>query len=949
MPDCRLVCIMIDILKTRVAATILWILLCFYGNAQSPERKRILLQGSWGFRIDPEGTGIAQRWMDSLFTETVPLPGTMALWHKGVHNIKPTTQHLNTPWSYTGKSWYQKRIHIPASWNGKKIALHLERTKATTIWLDGVLLGGSRLLSATQVVELGNPAPGWHTLTICVDNTPSLFAVGGSHALSEHTQTNWNGIIGNIFLESRNSFQLAQVRVNPDADKRLFRLSIRLGGEHKDHKTARVKIEASAWNTPKPHRAKTQWYNLAEQTTDRMVVLDYPLGPEARLWDEYHPALYRITVTLYDKNGIADRRTLNAGLRTFRPQGTQFSINNRITFLRGKNESCVFPLTGFPPTTTEEWQRLYRIAKQYGINHYRFHSYTPPEAAFEAADIEGIYIQTELPNWSNFNSKDSFQNRFQYEEGRAILDAYGNHPSFVMLSLGNELAGDEAVPDKMIKELRAYDDNCRLYTVGTNAFYNDPHPGPGDDFWVTMRTGKETPDGRFDVRGGFATTEDAGNGILNTMRPNTRRNYSEAIKPYHLPVVGHEIGQYQLYPNYTEVPQYTGVLQPENFRIFRERLQKAGMGDQAADFFKASGMLAVQLYRREIEMALGTPGFGGFQLLDLQDFPGQGTALVGLLNAFMRSKGLITPEVFRQFCSDRTLQVLMDKYTWTNNEPFTADIRLVNYSPEDLSGRTVYWKIINLQGQVLGSGKLKIGKDHKGVIPVGSIRFPLSGITAASKLMVQVTLEGTSYSNRYPVWVYPSKEELTVPAGVLIAQKLDDKTMAALKAGAKVLLFPDHERIKEKSVGGQFITEFWNWKVFKEAAEKQQRPQSAGTLGILTRPELPLFDHFPTEYYASWQWWSIIKNARPLILDALPAGYKPLVQVIDNIDRNHKLGLIFECSVGQGKLLVCMAPLDQLKDDPAARQLYYSMLQYMASERFRPVTALSTRQLKEIL
>ncbi|MCF3111923.1 hypothetical protein LL912_24255 [Niabella sp. CC-SYL272] len=918
---------------------------CLCAHAQPSARERIFLNGTWGFCMDPQNIGIAQRWMDRLFTETVILPGSMAQWHKGIRNTQPTTQHLNTTWSYAGKAWYQKRVCIPVSWKNRSAILCLERTKATTVWMDGIPVGKSTLLSAAQVIELGYPEPGWHTLTICVDNTPSLFPVGGSHALSVHTQTNWNGIIGNIFLERRSDFQLAQIRVKPDANKRLFQLGIRLRNAYKGKKTARIKIEALAWNTGKKHIAKTQWYNIIADS----VELDYRLGRDALFWDEYHPALYRLTVTLYDKRGIADRMVLNAGLRSFFPQGTQFRINNRVTFLRGKNESCVFPLTGFPPATVSAWRRLYRIAKQYGINHYRFHSYTPPEAAFEAADIEGIYIQAELPNWSNFNSKNSFQNRFLYKEGEAILDAYGNHPSFVLLSLGNEPAGDETVPDKMIKELRAYDNNRRLYTAGTNAFYNDPHPRAGEDFWVTMRTGKETADGGFDVRGGFATTEDRTNGILNSMQPNTRRNYAGAIRTLDLPVVGHEIGQYQLYPDYTELPQYTGVLQPANLQIFRERLQKAGMGDQAADFCRASGMLAVQLYRREIEMALGTPGFGGFQLLDLQDFPGQGTALVGLLNAFMRSKGLVSPQTFRQFCNDRTIQVLMDTYTWTNDESFTADVQLVNYNPEHVSGKTVHWRITNPKGQVLGSGKWRIGKESKAIIPVGNIRFPLSGIAAATKLNLQVILEGTACRNSYPVWVYPFKEELAVPAGAIIARTLDDKTINALQTGANVLLFPDLESIKEKSVGGQFITEFWNWKVFKEAAAKQQRPQSAGTLGILTWPELPLFDHFPTEFYTSWQWWPIVKNARPLILDALPAAYRPLVQVIDNVDRNHKLGLIFECRVGQGKLLVCMTPLDQLKAYPAARQLYYSMLQYMASEHFRPATVLSAGQLKEIL
>ena len=85
---------------------------------------------------------------------------------------------------------------------------------------------------------------------------------------------------------------------------------------------------------------------------------------------------------------------------------------------------------------------------------------------------------------------------------------------------------------------------------------------------------------------------------------------------------------------------------------------------------------------------------------------------------------------------------------------------------------------------------------------------------------------------------------------------------------------------------------------------------SPGTLGILTDPDHPMFRHFPTDMHTNWQWFSILKQSYPFILDKFPAGYKPIVQVIDNVERNHKLGLVFELAVGQGKLLVCMADLE---------------------------------------
>ncbi|TZF83233.1 hypothetical protein FW774_13160 [Pedobacter sp. BS3] len=912
-------------------------------------REKLHLNGIWKLRLDASGIGVKNNWQDSSFSENVKLPGSLEENQKGTIVSEATTAHLNQTRQYIGAAWYQQEVDIPGSWKDKQVELFLERTKATRVWVDRQFVAKSTLLSAPQVYNLtGKLAPGKHRLTILVDNSPNLVSVGGSHALSEHTQTNWNGIIGDMYLEATGKLKIDRVRLAPDVKTRTVNMALSLLNAGQYSGNIVVELQAASGNLPVTHTAEPLRFKVKLAGKDTTLNLAYPLGEKALLWSEYTPALYKLAICIREKKQLCDSTSVVFGLREFKPEGTQFRINDVITFLRGKNESCVFPLTGYPPTDTAAWRKLFRIAKTYGINHYRFHSWTPPEAAFEAADREGIYIQAELPNWANFTVKDTFHTQFQYQEGKAILDAYGNHPSFVLFTLGNELVGDEALINKMVSDFRTYDDTRRLYAHGTNAFYNEPHPGKTDDFWVTMRTGKETPDGKYDVRGSFATTEDTGNGIINSQKPSVRRDFSTAIKALKLPVIGHEIGQYQVYPDYTEIPKYSGVLRPLNFKIFQQRLSEAGMGDEAADFFRASGKLAALLYREEIEMALRTPGFAGFQLLDLEDFPGQGTALVGLLNAFMENKGLITPGEFRRFNNDVVIQLLMDKYTWTTDETFTADAQLVNYSAENILGKELAWTIID-KNKTLASGKLPVQAEKGKINPLGKISFPLQGISKAEKLTITLALTGTELRSEYPVWVYPAKADITVPQNVTVATRLDENAIATLDSGGRVLLFPDHQEIRDKSVKGQFISEFWNWKVFKGAAENMKRPVSAGTLGIFTHPEHPVFNSFPTDFYSNWQWWTIVKNSRPLILDGTDRAYRPIVQVIDNIDRNHKLGIIFEFKTGRGKLLICTANLLQLMNDPAARQLYHSMLHYASSDKFNPQKNISLQQLKELL
>jgi hypothetical protein len=919
-------------------------------NNNETVRQTISLSGQWGCQFDSSNAGIKNNWQDSSFSDFTKLPGSLEENKKGKFVSDTTTDHLNQTYKYIGAAWYQKQIEIPQQWKNKSLQLILERTKVTWIWIDHKFIGKSDLISAPQVYDLtGKLFPGKHAITICVNNSPELLQVGGSHAISEHTQTNWNGVIGKMYLEAVNDVNINSVKITPDVNRRSIAIQVSISNRLKTAKTLSLQVQASAWNTTISHVAKPLLVALNLQGDDTSFTFVYSLGKDAQLWSEYHPALYHLQLNLFDQKNKIDETITNFGLRKFEGKGTQFTINKEIIFLRGKHDGCVFPLTGYPPADVDAWRKLFRIAKSYGINHYRFHSYTPPDAAFEAADIEGIYIQAELPDWNSYSLKDSIHTKYQYREGLSILNAFGNHPSFVMFSLGNELGGgDSSITNEMVAGFKNYD-NRRLYTQGTNAFFYDPRPGRSDDYWVTMWTRKET-NGKYDVRGSFATTEDLGNGIINSQPPNSRRNYSTAIKNYHLPIVGHEVGQYEVYPDYSEIPKYTGVLRPLNFKVFQKRLQDADMADQAKDFLKASGKFAALLYREEIEMALRTPGFAGFQLLDLQDYPGQGTALVGILNAFMQNKGLISAEEFREFNNDVVLQLLMDKYTWTNDESFRSDVQLVNYSLQNIDNKKIYWTVVDKKSnQQICYGTLTISSAKKGKInPLGAISFPLNKIEAASNLIIYLSIPGTAYKTEYPVWVYPQKK-WEVPSDIIVAMKLDNETIEQLNDGKKVLLFPDEQEIKNKSLAPQFISEFWNWRMFKGIAENNKRPVSAGTLGILTNPNHPLFNSFPTDFYTNWQWWTIAKNARPLILDATNKSFHPIVQVIDNIDRNHKLGMIFECKTAKGKLLVCTADLPALKDNAEAKQLYYSIVKYMMSDQFNPKDMISIEQLRQLL
>lgn len=898
---------------------------------------QITAQGYTSLR---EQIQLAGEWESSL--GTCHLPGTTDENRLGERNRDTlVTYQLTRLYPYSGKVIYTREINIPESFRGKKLFLMMERTKPSTVWVDGDSIGSYGHLYAPHWYELPALAVGKHQLKIRIDNSPTSVPkeIQGSHAWTDATQTNWNGILGEFYIEAVPVSYIRSVQVYPEVDKKQALVIVEVDAD-KDGK-AILDVDGYAWNTSETHTLSPQQLAVRLKKGRNRIELPVNMGDKLLLWSEFHPALYKLNIALHaGKN--RDSRMVDFGMRKFEVEGTQFVINGYKTFLRGKHDACVFPLTGYGPMDVASWQRVFRIAKQYGINHYRCHSFTPPRAALEAADIEGIYYQIELPLWGYIKRENTVLNDFLKREGDMLLEHFGNHPSFMMLGLGNELDVEIDVVREWLDDFRNRD-NRHLYCFGSNNNLGWKGPQDGEDFFVTCRVGGG--DGyTTHVRTSFAYVDAEKGGILNNTRPATDKDYSGAIAHCPRPVVGHENCQFQIYPDYGQIEKYTGVLHPYNLEIFRDRLKENYLSSQAKTFHQATGHFSIECYKADMEYAFRTPGFGGFQLLDLQDYPGQGSALVGILDAFMDSKGIVAPETFYGFCAPLVPLALMKDYCWLNTQPLHIDIALSNYVEGDWN-EPVRWSLVSDNGGWKREGQLSASVPQGEVGRVGSIELSLSAIKEARRLTL--TLFTGEYRNYYHLWVYPD-ESAESEVSVYVTSRLDGDLKKKLENGASVLFIPEHDSILVQSVSGMFTPDYWNFSMFKTISENAGKEVSSGTLSILTDPMHPLLKYFPTENHSDWQWWSITRNSRPMILNATRGEYRPLIQVVDNIERNHKLGLVFEFAVGKGKLLVCMTDLRAIADMPEGRQFRTSLLRYVKSDAFRPVEQLTWEELNAL-
>ena len=885
---------------------------------------RINLAGNWLFFPDEEKHYSAP---PEQFTDEITLPGTTATNHKGNYNSNNEISHLTELYPYSGNAWFQKEICIPESLRNHKAELFLERTRMTKIWINGNYLAAYNSLCTPHIYDISE-----YTrlekmiITICVNNTD--YPIKGGHMTSPDTQTNWNGITGEISLRFYDKNHIRHIKASVDLEKHQAVLHFLTGGNFNWIQLKGEWFDSNSKIADIPPRTLEVFH---QDKTHASVVFQF--DENAPLWDEYHPVLCKLSLHAADSQ---DDEIVSFGLTDFKANGTYFTNHGRKLFLRGKHDAMIFPLTGAAPTTVEEWLKVMQISKSYGINHYRFHTCCPPDAAFTAADLLGIFLEPELPFWGTVHApeEEGFQpleQNYLISEGKRILETFGNHPSFCMFSLGNELWGSPQRLGQIIAEYKKFEKRI-LFTQGSNNFQRFPSIQPEDDFIVTARTEDDAL-----IRGSCASC-DQPYGHVQNQRPSAIYNYDNAIN-YHKPVISHEIGQYASYPDFEEIPEYTGVLQARNLETFRNRLEAAGMADLAQDFFTCSGQLAVQCYKEELEAAFRSERLAGFQILDIQDFTGQGTASVGILNAFMESKKMISKKDWTGFCSDSVLLAEFCDYILTDK--LSMKILLRHHAPFPVTAPVEY--VVERGNTILSEGEFPVNIQGQGLFEVGSVELPLKPANHVHKMKVTLSLPHTE--NFYRLWQFPAlpMPELESSESLCITSNKTEM-LFMLRQGRNVLYFPERLR---NAVKGFYCTDFWNYPMFRQISQDMGKELPVGTLGLNIHKHHQALGTFRCERWTTPQWYEIITHADCLILDGLKL--QPIVQMIDNFERNHKLGILFECNVGKGKLLVCTSRLWEVADRPETAQFARSLISYASSEAFYPKETLTFQQIEEIL
>ncbi len=865
------------------------------------------LTGTW----HATGTGI-----DADLT----LPGTLAdakLGTKWTYETfkactdRPQTGALVREYQHLGKVRYSRKVTLRAAdCKGGPLELSLERVMwASSVSFDGTPLGLCESLATPHVytIPASLATPGEHTLVVEVDNAPRHGFSRYSHSYGPVMQSVWHGLLGELTIRRAHPLRTARVFAEAPA-KGVFRVEVPAsfdlfvpGAVSVAGLTVRFRAVE-----PSPYRA------AAKLATFEIV------GDEPTYWSEHHPKLY--TLVLIDRKQDFTHE-IRFGFRTITtdPKTHSVFVNGHRTFFRATLECCNFALTGAPATSKADWREIFRRLKfEDGLNAVRFHSWTPPKAAFDAADELGLYLLPEADIWTDRwmkgadpVGKGKSVDGFVLREFDAILGAYGNSPSFATLAIGNELGGtDFKVCGEWMKDLKRKDPR-HLYFVSTAR-----EVSAGDEIEVTHAI--------------------PGVGSCRThLQASTDWDYESVYSRGKVPVMSHEIGQWPVYLMWSELAKYTGVLKPYNIEQYRRVAEANGVLDRNPRYHEASAKLSRLFYKDEVESFLRTPSCAGCQLLGVQDFTGQGEALIGWRDPFYDLKAAYAGgPAFASIWGAQNYLARLPKFVWTADEILTATLQIRNLEEETLRAGT---KIPCLFGGAAQAATLAQDIAPGALGTVTTLKVPLASFLPAGTAKKSRALDLVFGSNRWRVWVYPAAEPVAaLPADVVETTDFE-VAKAALAKGGKVL-FTGRSK---SSTRARFRSVYWSANWFPS------RDKLGATLGTWFDTTHPVFAGFETENWTDWQWYSLMNGAHLYDLSALPKDFEPIALSVNDFHYNILSGELFEARVGKGYLLVCGFNLGGTT--PEVKRLRASVYDYLARGDFARARTVDLLALEEVL
>jgi beta-galactosidase len=924
-------------------------------------RTAMSLNGEWQFVLDSNDAYRGDELSPGMLDSSIQVPGS---WEEQGFGEPSQHEPLGT-WKklreYVGAAWYAKEVTIPEQMEGKQFILVLAGARwKSQVWIDGRLVGEDDSLvcehkfDITPFIQPGKP----QLLVVKLDNRMHL-PLAESHIHSYHTATNWGGITGGAHIEVLPLSHIERTILTPNASARTIDLEISLSlAEHTPDSAWQVEVEVTTEDGGTIASASIPANGSGSQ---RSLSVKLTLGDQAQLWSDRHPKLYRASLHLKHQGVLKDSYSLRFGLRSIGTQGKDIVLNGSPIYLRGYVDCCIFPLTGYPVWDREHYRQQFRTVKDYGFNHVRLHGWTAPKPFWEAADEEGMLVQTELPHWSNwYNPRDSkvpeaVHDFFQRELER-IIRTLNEHPSFILLSPGNELTSQQGHPalNELVQTAREIDPS-RLYTDNTGFGELPAHDREGDFYIPTLNW--HTP-----------------YHIDDAATPNTREDYEKVTVLSDKPLIAHEHGQFTMYVRPSEVSKYSGILRPNWLYTTLETLEAKQLTGRVDEFIEATGSLLVRSLKEAMERARRTAGLSGIQLLDIRDFPGQGHATTGILDVFWDSKGIIEPDAFRSFNDETVLVMRSSGRTFFAGEAHTVEIECSHFGSKSINEAALRWELTS-DGQTIRSGSF-----HDLHIPQGRLHFigriqvdAEANATLAQALELRVTLEyqETRVLNQWEFWAFPRTQKLQNESRIWsnvwslrpalsgadfrqqfginwLSHKEEKGTELAitdqlsrfvlqyvLDGGSAWLMVKPG--IMHDEVESKFLPIFWNYLWFPL--------QSGTTMGMVIHDH-PLMSRFPHDGKSNWQWYHLVDKTPAIGLDSVPQ-VKPIVEVIDNFNRAKKLAYAFEVRIGKGKLFVSSFRLHEKYDikRPESAYLLQQTIQYLRSDQFNPDVRLSVGEI----
>ncbi|MBI3970809.1 MAG: hypothetical protein HY332_05930 [Chloroflexi bacterium] len=934
------------------------------------------LNGAWSFGLDPERTGQARGWPESLRAQTIQVPGS---WQEQGYGVPDPLDELRWPtWrhQYHGMAWYARSIEVPASWAGSRLVLELERVNwLTHCWVNGRFAGEGESIATPQRFDLTDYLrPGeFNQLTLSVDNWRPDLGSYNEWQRSFAFAGNPGGLLGPARLLRLPPLHVVRAAIAPDLAAGLAHCRLTLAGALERAGAARVTCRVRPWAAAADGRADGRATVAARRETDGTWVAAVPVPAPVRRWSPADPFLYVLQVEITGDGGEPlDRFEQRFGMREIRADGRALLLNGTPVFLRFDVDFMMFPDRGYPPFEKDVYIRRFRKYQEYGFNGARCHSGTPPRAYFAAADETGFLVQCELPNWSNM-LREAYVAKagpFLEREWRRIIEELQPHPSLIIHCLGNELLSADAEGrygvhspwiNARIEEGRALDPT-RLYADNSGFIRVPPEPECVSDLLIP--------------------------GLVTGATPDTRTTFAHYLRGADRPVILHEHTLTPAYPNLENEPLYTGNMVPTALRRTREALAARGMLEQWPEFLRAAGHLQVVFMKELFEKARRTPGVSGWHMNSFVDNDGRSWATTGYVDGFLRDKGFTTPDAVRAFAGDTALLLAAPTKTYYAGESLWAEVLVSHFGESgDDEGVPVQWSLAAPGGDI-ASGALPPRRLPAGrVTVVGAVEVVLPHWDEPAKITLSAWAEvqGQRVRNCWDFWVFPralvrgtqgrvsaTRRLPTVVAqypefppydvrerrvserdpwrtfdglvaitdGLVVPQDVD-----FLLNGGTLIALAGADHVWE-AIPSRFMPPWCAW-IFFPTAEFQ-------VTGAIVRRH-PLMDRFPHDGCIDWQFYGLVEGGAIACLDALPPDLVPIVQAVDAPQRSKRLAYLFEARVGRGKLIFTTFRLAEglfdaskrrqigapgLQVDPAAWYLLDQTIRYALSNACAPAASL---------